>query len=103
MKSTFTGDLLEQIGIGLLSAIIIICTLGLGVPWATCIQERWNAKHTIIDGQQLYFDGNALQLFGNYIKWLLLTIITLGIYSFWLVIKMKQWVVSHTHHTSLKQ
>jgi uncharacterized membrane protein YjgN (DUF898 family) len=103
MKSTFTGGLLGQIGIGILCAIIIICTLGLGVPWATCVKERWNAKHTIIDGQQLYFDGNAFQLFGNYIKWFLLTIITIGIYSFWLSIKMKQWVVSHTHHVSLSK
>ena len=37
------------------------------------------------------------QLFGNYIKWFLLTIITLGIYSLWLSIKMKQWVTKHTH------
>ena len=103
MKSQFTGGLLGQIGIGILSILIIICTLGVGAPWATCISERWNAKHTIIDGQQLYFDGNAAQLFGNYIKWFLLTIVTLGIYSFWLNIKMKQWVVSHTHHITTKQ
>ena len=38
-----------------------------------------------------------MQLFGNYIKWLLLTLITFGIYSFWLTIKMKQWVTKHTH------
>lgn len=100
MKSSFTGGLLGLIGIELLSFIIIVFTIGFGVPWATCIKERWTAKHTIIDGHQLYFDGNAVQLFGNYIKWVLLTIITLGIYSFWLGIKMKQWVVNHTHHAS---
>lgn len=55
------------------------------------------AKHTVIDGGQLTFDGTGMQLFGNYIKWFLLTIITLGIYGFWLNIKMKAWVVSHTH------
>lgn len=59
MNSKFTGGLLGQIGIGILQTIIIVFTLGLGVPWATCISERWIAKHTIIDGQQLYFDGNA--------------------------------------------
>lgn len=56
------------------------------------------AKHTVIDGKRLVFDGKGVQLFGQYIKWFLLSIITLGIYSFWLNIKMKQWVVSHTHH-----
>ena len=103
MKSEFTGGLLGLIGNRILCFLVILITFGLGVPWATCISQRWYAKHTIIDGYQLCFDGNAWQLFGNYIKWLLLTIITLGIYSFWLGIKMKQWVVSHTHHTSLKQ
>jgi uncharacterized membrane protein YjgN (DUF898 family) len=102
MKSEFTGGLLGQIGIGLLCVIIILFTFGIGVPWATCIKERWVAKHTVIDGYQMHFDGNAFQLFGNYIKWFLLTIITLGIYSFWLGIKMKKWVISHTHHTALK-
>ena len=102
MKSKFTGGLLGDIGISLLCTLITLITLGLGLPWAICIRERWYAKHTIIDGQQLYFDGTAGQLFGNYIKWLLLTIITIGIYSFWLSIKMKQWVVSHTHHVDSK-
>lgn len=101
MKSEFTGGLLGLIGTKLLCAIVIILTLGLGVPWATCISQRWYAKHTIVDGQQLCFDGNAFQLFGNYIKWFILTIITLGIYAFWLGIKMHKWVVMHTHHSSL--
>ena len=101
MTSTFTGGLLGQIGVRLLGAIVTFLTLGICFPWAVCFEERWNAKHTIIDGHQLYFDGKAMQLFGNYIKWFLLTIITLGIYSFWLNIKMKQWITSHTHHVSI--
>lgn len=97
MESKFTGRLIGLIGIGILQAILIAITLGLGTPWAVCMKEKWMAEHTIIDGKQVTFDGNGGQLFGHYIKWFLLTIITLGIYSFWLSIKMKQWVVSHTH------
>jgi uncharacterized membrane protein YjgN (DUF898 family) len=97
MESKFTGGLLGMIGIGILRDIIIICTLGLGAPWAICLKESWYVKHTVIDGHQLTFDGTGGQLFGNYIKWFLLTIITLGIYSFWLSIKMKEWVTKHTH------
>lgn len=96
-QSTFTGGLLGMIGIGLLQAVIIICTLGIALPWAVCIKESWYAKHTVIDGVQLTFDGTGLGLFGNYIKWFFLTIITLGIYGFWVSIKMKAWVVEHTH------
>jgi uncharacterized membrane protein YjgN (DUF898 family) len=57
----------------------------------------WEAKHTVINGKRLVFDGKATQLFGNWIKWLLLTIITLGIYSFWIGISLKKWRVKHTH------
>lgn len=97
MQSKFNGGLLGLIGIGLLQLLISVLTLGIATPWAVCLKENWYAKHTVIDGKQLYFDGKGIQLFGNYIKWFLLTIITLGIYSFWLSIKMKAWVVSHTH------
>ena len=97
MKSEFKGGLLGLIGISILQALLIAVTFGIGAPWAVCIKERWMAEKTYIDGRQLYFDGTGVQLFGNYIKWFLLCIITLGIYSFWLTIKMKQWVTKHTH------
>ena len=97
MESKFTGGLLGLIGISILQGLIITFTFGIATPWAVCLKESWIAKHTIIDGRQLVFDGTGGQLFGNYIKWFLLTIITFGIYSLWLSIKMKQWVVKHTH------
>ena len=97
MESRFDGGLLGLIGTNILCFFVIVLTLGICTPWATCIKEKWYAKHTIIDGNRLTFDGKAIQLFGNWIKWMLLTIITCGIYSFWLSIKMKQWVVLHTH------
>ena len=55
----------------------------------------WEAKHTVVNGKRLYFDGSAVQLFGNWIKWLLLCVITLGIYSFWLEISLKKWKTKH--------
>ncbi|MBR5615352.1 MAG: DUF898 family protein [Clostridia bacterium] len=98
MESKFTGRLIGLIGVNLLQWLISCITFGIGVPWAVCIKQRWLARNTIIDGKRLTFDGTGAQLFGNYIKWPLLTIITLGIYSFWLSIKMQQWIVKHTHH-----
>ena len=96
-ESKFTGGLLGLIGISLLQGLLISITLGFGAPWAICMKEKWVAEHTIIDGKRLTFDGTGGQLFGNYIKWFLLTLITFGIYGFWLSIKMKQWIVKHTH------
>ena len=95
--SVLTGGLLGLIGVNLLQALISVCTLGLCVPWGICIKERWIARHTYIDGRQLKFDGTGGQLFGKYIVWFLLTLVTFGIYGFWLDIKMKQWIVKHTH------
>lgn len=97
MESKFNGRLLGMIGINILQALIRTFTFGIGTPWAICLKESWYAKHTTIDGRQVIFDGKGGQLFGNYIKWFLLSIITFGVYSFWLSIKMKQWVVKHTH------
>lgn len=99
-NSFFDGGLFSNIVYTLLAIFITLLTFGLGLPWAICILERWKASHTVIDGRRLYFDGNGIQLFGNYIKWFLLTLITFGIYGFWLHIKMKQWVVSHTHFSN---
>ena len=96
-ESKFTGGLLGLIGISILQILLTVITLGLAYPWAVCMKERWIAKHTIIDGKRLVFDGTGMQLIGKYIIWWLLTIITFGIYAFWLNIKMKQWVVKHTH------
>lgn len=95
-ESYFDGGLLQQIGWSLLGALLTGITLGLGAPWAVCMVQSWEAKHTVIEGKRLKFTGNGAQLFGNYIKWFLLTIITLGIYGLWLGIKMKKWVVKHT-------
>ena len=103
MESKFTGKLIGLIGMHLLSFLIVLVTLGLAYPAAVCMQERWYARHTYIDGKQLVFDGNGWQLFGKYIVWFLLSIITLGIYGFWVGIKMKKWVVAHTHFAEEKK
>lgn len=96
-ESKFTGGLLGLIFINIAQWALTVFTLGLGAPWAVCMKERWMAKHTIIDGKRLVFDGTGMQLFGTYIKWWFFCIITFGIYSLWLGIKMKQWVIKHTH------
>jgi uncharacterized membrane protein YjgN (DUF898 family) len=77
--------------------LITTLTLGICFPWAIVMIYDWEAKHTVIDGKRLTFDGTAVQLFGLWIKWLLLIIITLGIYSFWVAISLKKWKISHTH------
>ena len=97
MESKFTGGLLGLIGITILQELIIIFSAGIATPWAVCVKQNWVAKHTTIDGRQMIFDGTGGQLFGNYIKWFLLSIVTCGIYSLWLGLNMQKWVTKHTH------
>lgn len=103
MESKFTGGLLGYIGMSILMGIICTFTLGLGLPWALCLFQSWLAKHTIVDGHQMKFDGTGAQLFGSYIKWFLLSIVTLGIYTLWLPIKMQKWITKHTHMVAIAE
>ena len=95
--SYFDGKLHQWIGWTLLGGLITTLTLGICYPFAVCMIQSWEAKHTVINGKRLAFDGTGGQLMGHYIKWFLLSIVTLGIYSFWLHINMKKWIVKHTH------
>lgn len=96
-NSYFDGGLLQLIGWKLLGGFLTIITFEICYPWALCMVYGWEAKHTVVDGKRLKFDGSAIGLFGLWIKWLLLIIITLGIYSFWVQISLKKWITKHTH------
>ncbi len=78
--------------LGLIAFIPLCC----GIAGTSTIVTRWTVRHTIINGKRLRFTGKAVQLFGNSVKWLFLTIITLGIYGLWVSIKYKKWEVKHT-------
>src|SRR5690349_3213985 len=76
----FDGGAGTYLGTGILAVLVTVLTLGICYPFALVLKERWRAKHSYIDGQRLTFTGSAVGLFGNWIKWLLLGIITAGIY-----------------------
>ncbi len=95
-NSYFDGGLLSWIGWNILGALITVCTLGICFPWALCLVYGWKINHTVVEGRRLKFTGSAIALFGNWIKWFLLCIITFGIYSFWLFIALEKWKVKNT-------
>ena len=68
----------------------------IGICWANIIFIKWDTKHVVISGQRLQFKAGALNLFFNIIKWIILSVITLGIYTLWLYIKIRKWMVKHT-------
>lgn len=96
-ESFFDGSTLQLIGVNLLSFFLNTISFGLLYPFTVCFKLRWINKHTVINKKKVVFTGKALNLFGKYILWCFLTIITLGIYGFWLDIKMLQWQTKNIH------
>ncbi|WP_301860744.1 hypothetical protein [uncultured Megasphaera sp.] len=96
-SSRFEGSVLGFIAYSLILTLLTFFTFGLAYPWGAVAFQRWKCRNIVLDGQRLYFDGTGTQLFGSYIKWWFFTIITLGIYGFWLYNKMTAWQVKHTH------
>jgi len=95
-KSYFDGGVLGYIGLQIVNVLIICITFGIATPWAVCRTHKWKCEHSVINGRRLKFNGSAGGLFIHWIKWFLLTIITFGIYSFWLHIALEKWIVANT-------
>jgi uncharacterized membrane protein YjgN (DUF898 family) len=102
-RFTFDGGAATYIGTALLGVLITVLTAGICYPFALVLKERWRSKHSYIDGHPLVFTGSAWGLFGNWIKWLLLSIITLGIYLLWVGPRIAQWKWEHTDFASAHQ
>ena len=92
------SDLLTDLQnpVNLILVIVGAAIVGFGFCWAVIIGIKWDTKHTVVSGQRLQFTAGTLNLFFNCIKWLFLTVITIGIYSFWLSIKVRQWKAKYT-------
>ncbi len=93
--SYFDGKLIALIGINLLTALVCTVTLGLAYPAMYCFKKRWIYASTVVNGYRLKFTGKGRQLFGKYILWTFLAIITFGIFALWLPIKYRKWETKH--------
>ena len=96
-QSGFDGWLIQEIGWKLLGILVTVVTLGLGFPLAYCWKVRWEYEHTLYDGKRLSFDGRASQLIGNWILWLLLSLVTCGIYIIFIPKQLMNWKLLHLH------
>ena len=87
----FDGGAATYFGTALLGLLVTVATLGICFPFAVVLQQRWRAKHSMIDGRRLRFVGSAWGIFGRWLWWLFLIVITFGIYSFWVMPRMEKW------------
>lgn len=92
----FDGGAATYWGTSLLAFLITVLTLGIAYPYAIVLMQRWKAKHTYVRGYRLKFTGTGIGLFGHWIKWFFLIIVTLGIYGFWVAPRITKWITEHT-------
>lgn len=91
----FDGGAGSYLGVSILAAILTTFTLGIAYPWAVCMRYRWKSQHTLVFGRRVHFSGTGIGLFGSWIKWLLLSVITFGIYGFWVAPRLTRWITEH--------
>lgn len=97
-ESRFTGGAFANFGVNFAVNFVGLITLGLAYPAMKCWQMRWECEHTYYDGKQLSFDGTGGQYFGLFIKTMLLSLITLGIYYILCgSVALEKWRTKHTH------
>ena len=76
--------------------LIVAVAVAMTYPFALVLLERQKAKHSYVDGRQLVFTGSAWGLMGNWVKWMLLSIVTFGVYLFWVERRVQRWMWEHT-------
>ena len=94
-ETKFTGGVFPVFLFFLWCPLLLLVTLCLALPLVECIVIRWVCDHSIISGKRYKFKGTAGGLFGRYILWWFLTIITLGIYGFWSIRNQIRWMVEN--------
>lgn len=95
-NSFFDGGLIHLVVLRILGFFITIFSGGILYPWTLCWIYGWKINHTVIEGHRMHFYGTPMGLFGNWIKWLFFMFVTIGIYFFWVQIKLEDWKVKNT-------
>ena len=67
----------------------------------TTSSNTYYVTFQVESGDRMEFDGKSLQLLGLWIKWVILSIITIGIYSLWIPISLLKWETKHTNKKGL--
>lgn len=87
----FSGGAASYLGTGILAFLITVFSAGLCYPFARVLLERWKAKYATIDGRKVIFKGTGWGLFGLWIKWFVLSVVTFGIYTLWVGPQIQKW------------
>ncbi len=94
-NSYFDGGVLGLLGTSILSFIVALIPF-VGPAWATIILIKWETEHTVCDSRRLVFVGSVGNLFVKYLLWGFLSIITFGIFAWFVPVKELRWQTENT-------
>ncbi len=101
-NSYFDGGVLGYFGTKFLSSVVLGVPV-VGFAWSNIIQLKWFAKHTVVDSRRLVFVGTVGNFFVKYLLWGFLTMITFGIYAWFVPIRVMRLetenTIDHEHTT----
>lgn len=92
----FDGKARDFFFIAIAAFLITVVTLGIAYPWALVLIQSWKTRHTLVEDRRLKFRGEGSALFGKFIIWWFLCILTLGIYTIAIIPRMTKWVTENT-------
>lgn len=93
-NSEFTGSAWMILGYGVLSGLSVYL-FAIPLAWLAVYQQKWINRNTVISNKKLTFDYEG-PWFGI-IGWMLFSIFTLGIGSYYAQKKQYQFFLEHTH------
>ena len=97
VKSEYTGTTFGRGFMVLMLRLLQFITLGIATPFAANKIAAYDMEHTVISGHPLIFGGSAAKLFGHYMLWFLLSIVTIGIYALiWMPLNMTKYKVKYS-------
>jgi uncharacterized membrane protein YjgN (DUF898 family) len=95
IESKFFGSVFSIFLFSIWAPILLTISLGFATPFIICTVIRWICNNSTIGGKSYRFNGTAMGLFGRWILWYILTIITFGIYGFWSTRNQIRWIIEN--------
>ncbi len=87
-----TGTTILLIVVGILALIVMLLLMS----WMYTVLLRWMSHHTIVNDHRLVFVGRVGELMKKIVIYWLLTVVTLGIFSIWVPVKLLRWKAANT-------
>ncbi len=97
IDSYFDGNSFENMGYMIMLAVGSLLTCGILYPFLYSMYYKWHAKHTVYKGQRLFYDGSGGKFFLNFILIIILSVLTIGLYLPWGLVRINKYFIKHTH------